>query len=98
LIGVFQFIVRKDMSLTWPRAETSTHLITMGMDRNLTTATKIAVREMISYLESAQNLSQEEAYRLTSLAVDLSITQLVDGRKGVHAMLPKEIFVSNKKK
>jgi len=98
LIGVFQFFVRKDMSLTWPRAETSTHLITMGMDRNLTTATKIAVREMISYLESAQNLSQEEAYRLTSLAVDLSITQLVDGKKGVHAMLPKEIFVSNKKK
>jgi len=26
--------------------------------------------------------------------VDLSITQLVDGRKGVHAMLPKAIFVS----
>lgn len=97
LIGVFQFIVHEDMSLTWPRAETRTHVITMGMDRNLTTATKIAVREMISYLESAQNLSQEEAYRLTGIAVDLSITQLVDGNKGVHAMLPKEIFVSNKK-
>ncbi len=95
LIGVFQLVVRKDMNLTWPRAETSTHLITMGMDRNLTTATKIAVREMISYLESVKNLSQEEAYRLTSIAVDLSITQLVDGKKGVHALLPKEIFVSN---
>ena len=30
---------------------------------------------------------------LTSVAVDVNITQLVDGRKGVHAMLPKEIFV-----
>jgi len=97
LIGLFQFIVHKDITLAWPRAETSTHIITMGMDRNLTTATKIAVREMISYLESMHNLSEEEAYRLTSIAVDLNITQLVDGNKGVHAMLPKEIFVSNKK-
>ena len=32
---------------------------------------------------------------LMSIAVDLNITQLVDGRKGVHAMLPKSIFVSN---
>ncbi len=97
LIGLFQFIVHKDITLAWPRAETSTHVITMGMDRNLTTATKIAVREMISYLVSMHNLSEEEAYRLTSIAVDLNITQLVDGNKGVHAMLPKEIFVSNKK-
>jgi len=29
---------------------------------------------------------------LTSLAVDLSVTQLVDGTKGIHAKLPKPIF------
>jgi acetamidase/formamidase len=37
-----------------------------------------------------------DAYPLMSIAVDLSITQLVDGRKGVHASLPKAIFVSKK--
>jgi len=94
LIGKLQFIVRKDMALTWPRAETPTHIITMGTDRNLTAATKIALREMLHYLTTDKNLPMEDAYPLISIAVDLSITQLVDGRKGVHAMLPKPIFVS----
>jgi acetamidase/formamidase len=47
LRGKLQFIVRKDMKLSWPRAETPTHIITMGTDRNLTAATKIALREML---------------------------------------------------
>jgi acetamidase/formamidase len=29
---------------------------------------------------------------LTSIAADLDITQVVDGNKGVHAMIPKTIF------
>jgi len=95
LRGLLQLIVRKDMHLTWPRAETPTHIITMGTDRNLTAATKIAVREMIKYLMDEKKLSREEAYMLTSVAADVDITQLVDGRKGVHAMLPKQIFVPN---
>ena len=93
LVGELQFIVRKDMHLTWPRAETPTHIITMGTDRNLTAATKIAVREMLHYLTTEKGLSVEDAYPLISIAVDLNITQLVDGRKGVHAMLPKAIFI-----
>ena len=96
LTGKFQFIVRKDMDLTWPRAETPTHIITMGTDRNLTAATKIALREMLHYLTTEKGLPVIDAYPLMSIAVDLSITQLVDGRKGVHAMLPKAIFVSKK--
>jgi acetamidase/formamidase len=94
LIGELQFIVRKDMQLKWPRAETPTHIITMGTDRNLTEATKIAVREMMYYLTTEKGLAVEDAYPLISIAVDLNITQLVDGRKGVHAMLPKAIFVA----
>jgi acetamidase/formamidase len=96
LNGTLQFIVRKDMKLTWPRAETPTHIITMGTDRNLTEATKIALREMLYYLETEKGLPVIDAYPLMSIAVDLSITQLVDGRKGVHAMLPKAIFDSKK--
>ena len=96
LIGKFQFIVRKDMQLTWPRAETPTHIITMGTDRNLTAATKIALREMLHFLTEEKGLPVIDAYPLMSIAVDLSITQLVDGRKGVHAMLPKAIFVAKK--
>ena len=32
LVGTFQFIVRKDMQLKWPRGETPTHWIAMGLD------------------------------------------------------------------
>ena len=39
-----------------------------------------------------KGLGRDDAYFLTSLAVDLAITQLVDGTKGVHAKLPKSIF------
>src|SRR6266403_4559791 len=86
LKGTFQFVVRKDLKLRWPRAETPTHYIVMGLDRDLTKATKLAVREAIDFLVTHQDLSLDEAYMLTSLAVDFCITQLVDGTLGVHGM------------
>lgn len=92
LVGKFKFIVRKDMKLHWPRAETPTAFITMGINEDLTEATKIAVREMIDFLVSEKRLSRDDAYMLASVAADLSITQLVDGTKGVHAMISKSIF------
>jgi acetamidase/formamidase len=92
LKGKLQFIVHKGKSLKWPRAETPTHIIAMGCDRDLTIATRVAVREMINYLMDEKKLSQSEAYMLSSMAVDVNITQLVDGNVGVHAMLPKIIF------
>jgi acetamidase/formamidase len=92
LIGTFQLIVRKDMRLRWPRAETATHFITMGIHEDLSEATKMAVREMIDFLVNEKHLSRDDAYMLTSAAADLSITQLVDGNKGVHAMIAKTIF------
>jgi acetamidase/formamidase len=88
----FQFVVRKDMKLRWPRAETPTHHMVMGLDKDLTKATKLAVREAVDFLVAHKDLSPDEAYILTSLAVDFSITQLVDGTLGVHGMIPKAIF------
>lgn len=95
LIGNLQFIVHKRKSIRWPRAETVTHIITMGCDRDLNAATHIAIREMIQYLMEEKKLSQSDAYMLCSIAVDVNITQLVDGNVGVHAMLPKNIFVKH---
>jgi acetamidase/formamidase len=94
LIGTFQFVVRKDLHFHWPRAETPTHFITMGLDPDLDEATKMAVREMIDYLTTEKHLSRDDAYMLCSVAADLRITQLVDGTKGAHMMLPKDIFIS----
>jgi acetamidase/formamidase len=47
---------------------------------------------MIDFLVKEKRLSREDAYMLASVAADLEITQLVDGNKGVHAMIPKAIF------
>jgi len=92
LTGTFQFVVRKDMPLRWPRAETPTHFITMGLHEDLSEATTMAVREAIDFLTTEKHLSRDEAYMLSSVAVDFHITQLVDGNKGVHALIPKAIF------
>jgi len=92
LSGVFRFTVRKGPRLLWPRAETPTHLMTMGFDENLDVAIQTALRDMISILVERYKLTREDAYILASDAADFSITQLVDGKRGVHAMIPKSIF------
>lgn len=92
LTGEFRFVVRKDMKLKWPRAETPTHWIAMGLDPDLNHATRLAVEEAVNFLVTEKGLSRADAYMLTSIAVSLHITQLVDRTKGVHAMIPKDIF------
>jgi acetamidase/formamidase len=92
LHGTLQFIVRKDLKLRWPRAETPTHYIVMGLDKDLTKATKLAVREAIDFLVTEKDLSPDDAYMLASMTVDFCITQVVDGTLGVHGMIPKGIF------
>ena len=47
---------------------------------------------MIDFLVSEKKMDRDEAYILCSIAVDLHVTQLVDGTKGVHAMLAKSMF------
>jgi acetamidase/formamidase len=85
-------VVHKGERMMWPRAETATYYISMGFDEDLKTATEMAVRNMIDFLVKEKHLSREDAYALTSVAVDVDITQLVDGKVGVHAMCPKGIF------
>jgi acetamidase/formamidase len=64
----------------------------MAFDIDLDEAAKDAVREMITVLGEMKALSRNEAYSLMSLACDVRITQLVNGNKGVHAMMPKSVL------
>ena len=90
--ATFELILRKDLSLRSPRAETPTHWIAIGLDEDLDDAAKMAVREMIKLLGELRNMHPADAYALCSLAVDLHVTQVVDGVKGVHAMLRKSLL------
>lgn len=93
LTGTIQLVVRKDLKINYPRAETPTHYISMGFDDDLSEAARIAVRQMIDFLVAEKHLSRDDAYMLTSVAGDVDITELVDGNKGVHVMMPKAIFI-----
>lgn len=95
LTGTFQFIVHKDMHLLWPRAETSTHYISVGFNEDLKDATTQAVRQMIDFLVAQKHLSRDDAYMLTSVGCDVDVTQLVDTKVGVHVMCPKVMFRQN---
>jgi acetamidase/formamidase len=96
LTGTFTFTLHKKSGseplLTYPRGETATHYITMGMNEDLDLAMKQALRQMISFICARSNLSREEAYQLCSLAVDFHVTQTVNGEKGVHGMLRKGLL------
>ncbi|MGH9384072.1 MAG: acetamidase/formamidase family protein [Vicinamibacterales bacterium] len=92
LRGAFEIRLRKNQRLRWPRAETPTHYIAMGLHEDLDEATRLAVREMVEFLVSEKKLSRDDAYMLCSLAADLRVTQAVDATKGVHAMLAKSVF------
>src|SRR5436305_3321381 len=93
LHGRIQLTVRKDMKLTWPRAETATDYISMATDPDLAVATKVAIQEMIDFVASTRKLTKNEASQLSSIAGNVAVTQLVDKPNvGVHVRLPKSIF------
>jgi acetamidase/formamidase len=97
LRGRVQLTVRKDMKLTWPRAETATDFISMATDPDLTVATKEAIQEMVDFLVREKGLGRRDAYQLVSIAGNVAITQLVDKPNvGVHVRLPKSIFHSRR--
>ena len=92
LIGTFELHVRDDMRLTWPMAETDTHVMTMAFDPDLDQCVVIALRDMIDLIAARTGITKSEAYALCSLAADLRITQVVNGNKGVHVMLEKNLL------
>lgn len=92
LQGRFRLTIRRDMDVTYPEAETPTHLITMGMHADLDRCVEIALRRMITLVAARAGISREEAYMLCSLAGDLRITQTVNREKGVHMMMAKALL------
>jgi acetamidase/formamidase len=92
LIGTFELHLREDMRLTWPMAETDTHIMTMAFDPDLDQCVVIALRDMIDLIAARTGITKAEAYALCSLAADLRITQVVNGNKGVHVMLEKTLL------
>ncbi|WP_145412748.1 acetamidase/formamidase family protein [Paenibacillus xylanexedens] len=81
-----------DIKLTNPRAHTPSGWITFGFDEDLNEATVQALDGMLGLMGELYGLERVEAIALGSAVVDLRITQIVNGVKGVHAFLPHDAF------
>jgi acetamidase/formamidase len=97
LTGTFTFVLHKGgglgkPKLRFPRAETPTHHISMGLDPDLDLAMRQALVEMIDFICERTGWQRSEAYKCCSLAVDFHVTQNVNGEKGVHGMLRKGLL------
>jgi len=89
-----QVVLHKQKNFAWPVAETPTHWITLGLDKDLNVAMTLAARNAINFLSTRADLTKLDAYALCSIAVSFRVTQVVDIVRGVHAMIPKSLFAA----
>jgi acetamidase/formamidase len=101
---VLRFTLHEDRSIPAPQYQTAPGPLTPNVDTagfygttgvgpDLYVAAQEAVRAMIDYLGDTYDLSREDAYVLSSLCVDLKISEIVDaGEYVVSAVLPLAVF------
>jgi acetamidase/formamidase len=89
---LFQIIVRKDFSFPSPLLEAPDCWIVHGFDEDLNQAMRHAALDMLHLLTEHRRLSRNDAYSLMSVAADFGVTQVVDGRKGIHVRIARAIF------
>jgi acetamidase/formamidase len=85
-----EFHLRPDLRLARPRANTPRGWVTFGFHESLDEATVFALSDMLDLLNEQLGCGRREALALASLVVDLHVTQIVNGARGVHAMLAHE--------
>jgi acetamidase/formamidase len=79
--------VQTDWTPALPVVRTPDAWVTLGIDEDLDEAAALAVDGMLDLMEHDRGLERRDAYALASIVVDLRVTQLVNGVKGVHAVL-----------
>ena len=90
-----QVVLHKQKDFKWPVAETDTHWIVFGLDKDLNKAMALAAQNAIGFLSSRAKLTPADAYALSSIAASFRVTQVVDIVRGVHAMIPKALFTGD---
>jgi len=80
--------VRDDLMLSTPIARTDDAWLTFGFDEDLDEAAAIAIDTMLVLMGNEHGLERRDALALASVVVDLRVTQMVNGVRGIHALLP----------
>jgi acetamidase/formamidase len=94
---LFQVVIRRDFAFPSPLLETFDQWIVHGFDEDLNLAMRAASLEMLRFLTELRGVSRDDAYSLMSVAADFAVTQVVDGRQGVHVRIPRTIFPAAKR-
>jgi acetamidase/formamidase len=79
--------VREDLDLRSPVARTNDAWIAFGFDEDLDLAAEHCMATMLDLMERELGLGRDHALALSSVVVDLHVTQIVNVTKGVHAVL-----------
>ena len=86
------FVVHENLRLTMPRAKTNDGWITFGLHAELEEAMYLALEGMVDLIQELYTVSKPDALALASVAADLRITQIVNGVRGVHMLLPHGVI------
>ncbi len=92
LNGLLRLTIRRDLPFTVPVLETATELLVHGFGDSLDAAMKCATLRTLQLLRCHFGLSRADAYSFMSVAVDFTVTQVVDQRQGVHGRIDKRCF------
>jgi acetamidase/formamidase len=77
--------IADDVSVTAPLLRTGDQWFTHGFGDDLDEAMRMAAEQMLRFIVDRVGCTVDEAYSLASVAVDLGVTQVVDGKLGCHA-------------
>jgi acetamidase/formamidase len=85
-------LLRDDLPLAGPLARTADAWIAFGLDEDLDEAAALALEGMLALMQREHGLGRLDALALASVVVDLRVTQLVNGVRGVHAVLRDNVL------
>ena len=75
------------LELRSPIARVDGAWVALGFDQDLDLAADEALQTMLDLMERELGVDRNHAIALASVAVDLAVTQVVNGAKGAHAVL-----------
>jgi len=82
--------VLKNRKLDMPRIETDKSWITVGFDRDLNLGLEGAKSQTVKFISEQRGISADAAAKLMPSVSDCRVSQVVNVKKGVHCMTPKD--------
>lgn len=86
----------KNKTIEWPLIETDKYTMIVASGDDLEDALYTASDQAVKLLKDSLGLEWEDAYILTSISVDMKISQVVNPKKTIRAAIPKYIISTEK--